>query len=86
MLILKSNNPELYHIILKPLGMSHGFLFIAYIVRILLKKSARMELGNFRNYFSCIFNPFGTFYIEKNTVNMFKSAAEIFTFCIPFRK
>jgi hypothetical protein len=39
-----------------------------------------MELGNFRNYFSCIFNPFGTFYIEKNTVNMFKSAAEIFTF------
>jgi hypothetical protein len=43
-----------------------------------------MELGNFRNYFSCIFNPFGTFYIEKNTVNMFKSAAEIFTFCILF--
>jgi hypothetical protein len=29
---------------------------------------------------SCIFNPFWTFYIEKNTVNMFKSAAEIFTF------
>lgn len=28
MLILKSNNPELYHTIVRPFGMGHGVLFI----------------------------------------------------------
>jgi integral membrane protein len=66
MLILKSNNPELYHIILKPLGMSHGFLFIAYIVlAFLLKKAQGWSWPTLGIILAASLIPFGTFYIEK---------------------
>lgn len=66
MLILKSNNPELYNIILKPLGMTHGFLFIAYIVlAFLLKKVQEWSWSTLALILAASLIPLGTFYVEK---------------------
>jgi integral membrane protein len=66
MLILKTNNPELYHTIVRPFGMGHGFLFITYIIlAILLKKSQNWDLKTFGIILIASLVPFGTFYIEK---------------------
>ena len=66
MLIIKTNNPELYHTLLRPLGMAHGVLFIAYILlAILLKKPQNWDLKTFGIILIASLIPFGTFYIEK---------------------
>jgi hypothetical protein len=82
MLILKSNNPELYHIILKPLGMSHGFYLLLTLYSHFTKSKHGWSLGII---LAASLIPFGLS-IEKNTVNMFKSAAEYIYFCILFKK
>ena len=66
MLILKTYNPELYHVILQSFGMAHGFLFIAYIVlALLLKKQQNWSYPTLGIIMGASLIPFGTFYIEK---------------------
>ncbi len=66
MLFVKPTNLDIYKMLLFPIGMAHGILFIIYIALATLLK---MELNwDFKKYFIiCIasFLPFGTFYIEK---------------------
>ncbi|KDN53871.1 DUF3817 domain-containing protein [Flavobacterium seoulense] len=66
MLLIKPNNPELYHTLLYPIGMSHGVLFIGYIIlAFLLKSSQRWSLKDFGIILLASLLPFGTFYVEK---------------------
>tara|TARA_R110000868_G_scaffold14266_2_gene66293 strand:- start:1282 stop:1566 length:285 start_codon:yes stop_codon:yes gene_type:complete len=66
MLILKTYNPDLYHVILRPFGLSHGFLFIAYIIlAFLLRKSQAWSWATLGIILAASLVPFGTFYIEK---------------------
>jgi integral membrane protein len=66
MLILKTYNPELYHVILTPFGMAHGFLFIAYIIlALLLKKKQNWDYPTLGIILAASLIPFGTFYVEK---------------------
>ncbi|RZJ51775.1 MAG: DUF3817 domain-containing protein [Flavobacterium sp.] len=66
MLIIKTNNPELYHTLLRPLGMAHGVLFIGYIIlAFLLLKSQKWTTTTFGIILIASLIPFGTFYVEK---------------------
>jgi integral membrane protein len=66
MLLIKPTNFELYHQLLYPIGMSHGVLFIGYILlAFLLKKSQNWDLKTFGLILLASLLPFGTFYIEK---------------------
>ena len=66
MLVIKNSNPELYHTFLRPLGMTHGVLFIGYIVlAVLLRKSQNWDLKTFGIILIASLIAFGTFYIEK---------------------
>jgi len=66
MLFIKTNNPELYHTLLRPLGMTHGVLFIGYILlAFLLKKSQNWDSKAFIFILVASLVPFGTFYMEK---------------------
>jgi integral membrane protein len=66
MLFIKTNNPELYHTLLRPLGMTHGVLFIGYIVlAFLLKKTQNWNFKDFSFILLASLVPFGTFYMEK---------------------
>ena len=38
MLFIKHSNPELYHNLLYPIGMTHGLLFVSYVVLAILLK------------------------------------------------
>jgi len=73
MLVIKPTNFDIYKMLLFPIGMAHGVLFILYIALATLLK---IELKwDFKKYFIiCIasFLPFGTFYVEKKYL---KSAA-----------
>ena len=66
MIFIKPNNFELYKTLLYPIGMSHGILFIGYILlAILLKKSQKWDFKTFGIILIASLVPFGTFYIEK---------------------
>jgi len=66
MLFIKPNNFELYHQLLYPIGMSHGILFIGYIIlAFLLKTSQKWSLKDFGIILLASLIPFGTFYVEK---------------------
>lgn len=66
MVIIKANNPELYHTILRPFGLGHGALFIGYVLlAILLKKAQNWDFKTFGIILGASLVPFGTFYIEK---------------------
>ncbi|QSW89086.1 DUF3817 domain-containing protein [Flavobacterium endoglycinae] len=66
MLIIKNSNPELYHTLLRPLGMTHGILFIGYIVLAFsLLKSQKWDAKTFAIILIASLVPFGTFYVEK---------------------
>lgn len=66
MLFLKPTNLDLYKSLLFPIGMTHGLLFIGYIV---LATMFKMEDNwTWKKYFQvCVASviPFGTFYVEK---------------------
>jgi integral membrane protein len=48
MLFIKPTNFALYKTLLYPIGMSHGILFIGYIIlAVLLKKSQKWDFKNF---------------------------------------
>lgn len=61
----KKSNPEIYSIILKPVGYCHGALFIAYfILAFFLYKYQKWNLKILTLVQIASFIPFGTFYIE----------------------
>ncbi|EIA07626.1 DUF3817 domain-containing protein [Flavobacterium frigoris] len=66
MLFIKPSNFELYHTLLYPIGMSHGVLFIAYVLlAILVKKSQKWSLKTLAIILAASLIPFGAFYVEK---------------------
>jgi integral membrane protein len=66
MLFIKPTNLVLYKTLLYPIGMSHGVLFIGYVLlAILLKKSQKWDFKTFGIILIASLLPFGTFYIEK---------------------
>lgn len=66
MLFIKPTNMELYKTLLYPVGMSHGVLFIGYVLlAFLLKNSCKWDLKTFGIILIASLVPFGTFYIEK---------------------
>lgn len=66
MLFIKPTNFPLYKTLLYPIGMSHGILFIGYILlAFLLKSSQKWDLKTFGIILIASLLPFGTFYIEK---------------------
>ena len=66
MLFIKPNNSELYHTLLYPIGMSHGVLFIGYVVlAILLKNAQKWNWTTLGIILVASLIPFGTFYVEK---------------------
>jgi integral membrane protein len=44
MLFIKPNNFDLYKSLLYPIGMSHGVLFIGYVIVDFIKKISKLEL------------------------------------------
>ncbi len=66
MLFIKPTNFALYKTLLYPIGMSHGILFIGYVLfAFLLKKSQKWDFKTFGIIQIASLVPFGTFYIEK---------------------
>jgi len=66
MLFIKPTNIELYKTLLYPIGMSHGVLFIGYILlAFLLKKSQQWNFKTFGIVLAASLVPCGTFYMEK---------------------
>jgi integral membrane protein len=66
MLFIKPTNMELYKTLLYPIGMSHGILFIGYVLlAFLLKKSQKWNFKTFVIIQIASLVTFGTFYIEK---------------------
>lgn len=66
MLFIKPSNFELYHNLLYPIGMSHGVLFIAYVLlAILVKKSQNWSFKTLGIILLASLIPFGAFYVEK---------------------
>ncbi|HLA56128.1 MAG TPA: DUF3817 domain-containing protein [Flavobacterium sp.] len=66
MLLIKHNNPELYHTLLFPIGMAHGLLFISYIILAFMLR-AEENWDNKKFVLICLASivPFGTFFMER---------------------
>ncbi|MDD5151431.1 MAG: DUF3817 domain-containing protein [Flavobacterium sp.] len=66
MLIIKFLNPVLYKTFLFPIGMTHGVLFIGYVIlAFFLKKSQGWDLKSFITILIASLLPFATFFVEK---------------------
>lgn len=66
MLFIKPNNFELYKTLLYPIGMTHGLLFIAYVLlAFLIKKSQNWDFKTLIIVLVASLLPFATFFIEK---------------------
>jgi integral membrane protein len=66
MLFIKPTHFELYKSLLYPIGMSHGILFMGYVLlAFLLKSTQKWNLKNFSVILIASVLPFGTFYVEK---------------------
>jgi integral membrane protein len=66
MLFIKPNHFDLYKTLLYPIGMSHGVLFVAYIVlAVMLKFKENWDAKKLGIIGVASVIPFGTFYIEK---------------------
>jgi integral membrane protein len=66
MLFIKPTNFELYHTLLYPIGMSHGVLFIGYVLlAFIVKKSQNWSLKTLAIILIASLIPFGAFYVEK---------------------
>lgn len=70
MLLVKNMDFELYKKLLFPIGMSHGLLFVAYIILAYLLKVE--EKWSWKKFFYISISsviPFGTFYADRNWLN-----------------
>jgi len=66
MLLIKPTNLILYKTLLYPIGMTHGILFILYIIlAVLLKNSQKWNLKVFSIIIIASLLPFATFFVEK---------------------
>lgn len=66
MLFIKPNNLELYKNLLYPIGMTHGILFMSYVLfTILLIKSQEWNYKTSFIILGASLLPFATFYVEK---------------------
>jgi len=66
MLLIKPSNIELYKSLLYPIGMTHGLLFIGYVLLAgLLKNSQEWNLKTSAIVLIASLLPFATFYVEK---------------------
>lgn len=66
MLVIKPSNLDLYKSLLYPIGMSHGILFIGYVLMTVLLKNS--QEWNYKTSFIILgasLLPFATFYVEK---------------------
>lgn len=67
MLVIKNINIDLWKILLFPIGMAHGLLFVGYVVlAIMLKFEENWSMKKFFLIFIASLLPFGTFYSEKH--------------------
>lgn len=66
MLFMKPTNLVLYKTLLYPIGMSHGLLFVTYVILAFLNKAKqKWNLKEFGIILLASLIPFGTFYIDK---------------------
>ncbi|MES2543350.1 MAG: DUF3817 domain-containing protein [Bacteroidota bacterium] len=66
MLLIKPNDLELYKTLLYPIGMTHGVLFIGYVLLALsLKNKQNWDLKTLGIILLASLLPFATFYIER---------------------
>jgi integral membrane protein len=66
MLLIKPSNIDLYKSLLYPIGMTHGMLFICYVLfTILLIKSQEWNSKTAVIILGASLLPFATFYVEK---------------------
>ena len=66
MLVVKRLNLELYKLLLYPIGMAHGLLFISYItIAFIIWKNQKWTIKDFLIVQLGSLIPFGTFYVEK---------------------
>ncbi len=66
MLFIKPNDIAFYKLLLFPIGMTHGILFIGYIfLALLLKKSQNWNFKTFSIVLIASLLPFATFFVEK---------------------
>lgn len=73
MLFIKPSNLEIYKNLLYPIGMSHGILFMGYVLlTILLKNSQEWNYKTFFIILGASLLPFATFYIEKKYLKTVK--------------
>lgn len=66
MIFIKHSDPELYKLLLFPIGMAHGMLFISYVLlAFIIRNDQKWNLKEFLTVQVASLLPFGTFYIEK---------------------
>ena len=66
MLVIKRLNLELYKLLLYPIGMAHGLLFMSYVtVAFIIWKNQNWKIKEFLIVQLGSIIPFGTFYVEK---------------------
>jgi len=69
MLLVKPNNPNLYHQLLYPIGMLHGLLFIGYILlAFVITKSQNWNIIKLGLVLLASLLPFATFYVEQKYI------------------
>jgi integral membrane protein len=66
MIVTKRLNPELYKLLLYPIGMAHGLLFMSYVaLAFIIWKNQKWTIKEFLIVQVASLIPLGTFYIEK---------------------
>ena len=65
MLVVKRLNLELYKLLLYPIGMAHGLLFMSYVaIAFIIWKNQKWTIMEFLIVQLGSLIPFGTFYVE----------------------
>ena len=66
MLLIKPTNLALYKTFLYPIGMTHGILFIGYVLlAVLIKNTQKWSFGTLSIVLIASLLPFATFFVEK---------------------
>lgn len=69
MLLIKPIDLVLYKTLLYPIGMTHGMLFIGYVLlAVVLKKSQNWNFNSLLFVLTASLLPFATFFVEKKYV------------------
>jgi integral membrane protein len=69
MLLIKPNDIVLYKTLLYPIGMTHGLLFIGYVLlAVVLKKSQNWNFKTLLVVLTASLLPLATFFVEKKYI------------------